>query len=271
MRALALRRAMSSQIGWPGRGQGRVRQGQARGPRRPPGRWPPCRGNGSRPPGDAHTRQPSSAASSRLSSPRAKRAPIDWILPVSSPSVGGSVTPPGTSTQGKLPKAGQGHHHGRQALVAGGHAEHAAGVGDRADQPAEDAGRVVAVGQAVEHAGRALGAAVARVGAVGGIGHGPGLARTPRPPPRSPAPAPSARCDSPGRWAGRRRPRRPPSVLSITNCGPASADGLPAHAGVFASCRRRRRWAGRGASRRSAAACPAGRGAGSDFVERGVV
>ena len=48
-----------------------------------------------------------------------------WTLPVSSPSVGGSVTPPGTSTQGRSRQAGQGHHHRRQALVAGGHAEHA--------------------------------------------------------------------------------------------------------------------------------------------------
>ena len=37
-------------------------------------------------------------------------------------------------------------------------------VRQRADQAAEDDGRVVAVGQAVHHAGRALGAAVARVG-----------------------------------------------------------------------------------------------------------
>jgi hypothetical protein len=60
--------------------------------------WPPR--NWQPPPGDPHARQPSSAAASSDSSPRAKRAPIDCTLPASSPSLGGSVTPPGTSTLG---------------------------------------------------------------------------------------------------------------------------------------------------------------------------
>src|SRR5450756_566549 len=42
--------------------------------------------------------------------------------------------------------AGQRHHHGRQPLVARGHAEHAAARGQGADQPPENARRVVAVG-----------------------------------------------------------------------------------------------------------------------------
>ena len=61
--------------------------------------------------------------------------------------------------------AGQRHHHRRQSLVAGGHAEHAAARRQRSDQPAEHRGRVVAIGQAVEHRRRALRAAVTRIGA----------------------------------------------------------------------------------------------------------
>ena len=57
----------------------------------------------------------------------------------------------------------QRHHHRRQTLVAGGHAHHAAAGGQRADQAAEDDRGVVAVGQAVHHAGRALRPAIARV------------------------------------------------------------------------------------------------------------
>src|SRR5262249_29061725 len=67
---------------------------------------------------------------------------------------------------------GQGHHHGGQALVAGGDAEHAAARRQRADQAAQDLGGVVAVGQAVHHARGALGAAGARVGAEAGEGQG---------------------------------------------------------------------------------------------------
>ena len=61
-------------------------------------------------------------------------------------------------------RPGQGHHHGRQALVAGRDAQHALAPGQRADQPAEDDRRVVAIRQAVHHPGRALRPPVARVG-----------------------------------------------------------------------------------------------------------
>ena len=54
-----------------------------------------------RAPGDAQAWQPSSAASCRVISPWAKRAPTVCTLPASSPSLGGRVTPPGTSTLGK--------------------------------------------------------------------------------------------------------------------------------------------------------------------------
>ena len=53
------------------------------------------------PPGVPHARQPRSAASSSVIIPRAKRAPMVCTAPASSPVVGGSVTPPGTSTTGK--------------------------------------------------------------------------------------------------------------------------------------------------------------------------
>ena len=53
---------------------------------------------------------------------------------------------------------------GGQALVAGGDAQHALSRRQRPDQTAQHHGRVVAVGQRVHHPGRALRAAVARVG-----------------------------------------------------------------------------------------------------------
>ncbi len=69
------------------------------------------------------------------------------------------------------PKPGQRHHHRRQPLVAGGHAEHAAGIGIDRVEPAEDRRRVVAIGQTVVHARRALRATVARIATVPGIRH----------------------------------------------------------------------------------------------------
>lgn len=97
--ARALRRAASSQIGCP------LGASAECGKAKPsasattwlvaavPKNWQP-------PPGEAQARQPRAAASSSDISPWAKRAPIDWILPASSPSVGGNVTPPGTKTHG---------------------------------------------------------------------------------------------------------------------------------------------------------------------------
>ena len=120
--------------------------------------------------------------------------------------------------------SGQGHHHRRQALVAGGHAQHAPGVGDRAGQAAEDRGRVVAIGQAVEHAGRALGAAVARVGAMAGVGHAAAAADLLGGRREGQAQFPVARVIAQG--DGRAVvARRPPRVLSSTYCGPARPAG----------------------------------------------
>ena len=91
---------MSSQIGWPDGASAEC------GSARPSASATTCEvaavpRNWQPPPGEPHARQPSSAASSSVSSPCAKRAPIDCTLPASSPSRGGSVTPPGTSTHGR--------------------------------------------------------------------------------------------------------------------------------------------------------------------------
>ena len=67
---------------------------------------------------------------------------------------------------------GQGHHHGGQAFVTGGDADDPHAGGQGAHEPAQDDGGVVAVGQGVEHAGGALGASVAGVGAGSGEGDG---------------------------------------------------------------------------------------------------
>ena len=66
---------------------------------------------------------------------------------------------------------GQGHHHGGQSLVAGGHAQHALARRQGAHQAPQHHGCVVAVGQRIHHAGGALGAPVAGVGARAGKGH----------------------------------------------------------------------------------------------------
>ncbi len=62
----------------------------------------------------------------------------------------------------------QRHHHGRDALVAGRHPEHATASRQRPDLAPEDGGGVVAEGQAVEHARGSLRAAVTRIAARGG-------------------------------------------------------------------------------------------------------
>ena len=74
------------------------------------------------------------------------------------------MTPPGTSTPGQVFRAREGHHHGGQPLVAGGDAEHSLAARQRSNQAAEDDGGIVAIREAVHHAGRPLGPAVARVG-----------------------------------------------------------------------------------------------------------
>src|SRR5207302_1278648 len=53
----------------------------------------------------------------------------------------------------QLVHRGERHYHRRQSLVAGGDPEHAPPVRQRADEPPEDLGRVVAVREAVQHSG----------------------------------------------------------------------------------------------------------------------
>ena len=67
---------------------------------------------------------------------------------------------------------GQGHHHGGKSFVAGGDADDTHAGGERAHEAAQDDGGIVAVGQGVEHAGGALGASIAGVGAGSGEGDG---------------------------------------------------------------------------------------------------
>jgi len=66
----------------------------------------------------------------------------------------------------------QSHHHGGQAFVAGGDAHHAAPGWQRADQPAQDDGCVIAVSQAVHHPACALRPSVAWIADEAGEGNG---------------------------------------------------------------------------------------------------
>ncbi len=78
----------------------------------------------------------------------------------------------GDEDGGQITCGGEGHHHRRQSLVAGGDSQHAGARGQRAHEAAEDDGCVVAEGERIHHAQRALGAAIARVGAGSGEGYG---------------------------------------------------------------------------------------------------
>ena len=100
MQRRAERRAMSSHTGWP---EGASAECGSDSPSASPTtcdvaavprNWQP-------PPGEAQARQPSSAASASEINPCANRAPKVCTVPASSPSFGGNVTPPGTSTHGK--------------------------------------------------------------------------------------------------------------------------------------------------------------------------
>ena len=71
--------------------------------------------------------------------------------------------PSGDDCSRQVAERGDRHQHGRKALVTGADADHAPAVRQAAHEPAQHERRVVAVGQGVEHAGRALRPAVARV------------------------------------------------------------------------------------------------------------
>ena len=165
--ARAERRAPSLQMGWPEGASaecGRARPSASAticAVAAVPRNWQP-------PPGEAQARQPSSAASCSVMRPCAKRAPSDCDFPASSPSLAGSVTPPGTITAGSVRQAAS------AIVIAGRPLSQVATPttarrfgSERMSRPQHDR-RVVAVREAVEHPGRALRAAVAGVGAVGG-------------------------------------------------------------------------------------------------------
>ena len=148
------------------------------------------------------------------------------------PSSGRSVTPPGTSTHGRSWRPGERHHHGRQTLVAGGHAEDAAPSGERSNQPPEDRRRVVSIGEAVEHRRRALRAAIAGVGAGRGEGDGAGALELVRRGLHEQADFPVAGVVA---ERDRRAIRRADPAVSREDEELRAADGgrLPAHAGVL--------------------------------------
>ncbi len=99
----------------------------------------------------------------------------------------------------------------------------------RADQPPQDDGRIVAVGQAVHHAGGTLRTAVAGVGAEAANGMQPS-ASVRRPPPGRQARAdPSGRCGSRARQASRRGcgDRRTCSAAGTRGSAPGGLQPMP--------------------------------------------
>ena len=184
------------------------------------------------PPGEAHARQPSSAASCSVMWPWAKRAPIGLHLARVLAVARRQRDAARDDEAGQIAHAGERHHHGGQALVAGGDAEHARARGQRADEPPQDDGGVVAVGQAVEHA-RACPACGRRRDRCSRRRTGCRPARAaPRPPPARAGRPPSGRC-------GSRARRRAVGVAHAAvraedqDLGPAQLRGRPAHAGVL--------------------------------------
>ena len=166
--ARAERRAASSQIGWP-EGASAV-CGSDRPSASPttcdvaavPRNWQP-------PPGLAQARQPTSAAYSSVICCCAKRAPMVCTLPASSPSLGQQRDAAGNQHGGQIAPADA------SAIIIAGRPLSQVAMpstplprGQRAHQPAQHHGRIVAVRQRVHHAGGALRAAVARIGAGAG-------------------------------------------------------------------------------------------------------
>ena len=81
---------------------------------------------------------------------------------------------------GVFPAGCQRHHHGGQALIAGGNADDTFAGGQRTDETAQHDGGIVAKRQRVQHAGGALRASIAGVGAGAGKGNGAHLLQFPR-------------------------------------------------------------------------------------------
>ena len=178
------------------------------------------------PPGDAQARQPMSRRLRERDEPvgeaRADRLRLARILAVA----GGQGDSAGHDHRGQVAAGGEGHGHGGQPLVAGGHAHHRLARGQRADEPPQDDGGVVAIGEAVEHAARPLGASVAGIGAEGGEGNAARARGSPPPPPARGGRPPSGRCDSRGRAGVPSGLRMPPSVLSTSTSGRRRSAGV---------------------------------------------
>ena len=155
------------------------------------------------------------------------------------PAARGQRDPARNHRPGQLAEGGERHRHRRQALVAGADGDHAPARRQAADEPAQHERGVVPVRERVEHPGRALRAAVARVGDVGRerqAAEPVELARRPR---ARAARPPSARCGSRGRSASRRpRACRPASRGSGTGRAPSSPGPSPSRRS--GSARRRR-------------------------------
>ena len=212
--ARAERRAMSSQIGWP---EG---ESAACGTRQPEGLGDDLRRGGGP--------EELAAAAGAAAGPATElgglgqrqlavgeagpdRLDLAGVLAVA----GRQRDAAGDEHRGQMLRPRQGHHHRRQALVAGGDAQHALSPGERSDQPAEDDGRVIAIRQAVHHPGGALGPSVARVGDHPRERHDVQRVAAPRPPRGRAGRSPSGRCGSPGRSGRPSGARRPPCVLRI--------------------------------------------------------
>jgi hypothetical protein len=119
------------------RGQRAVRQGHAQRFGHHLGRWRPCprtgsRRRSSRTPGSPSRRH--SRARSAVGKARADRLHFAGVFRAARRQ----GHPAGDDQPGSSFSAGQGHHHGRQALVAGGDAQHALPGGQRARQAAHD-------------------------------------------------------------------------------------------------------------------------------------
>ena len=177
--------------------------GPGRAPRRPPAKWPPCPETGSR----RRARRRRGTARRRhlqrhlpVGKARAGRLHLAGILAVLRLQRDAA----GHQDARQIARARQRHHHRRQALVAGGHADHAAARGQGADQPAEHRWRRRCGRPGSRTCRRALRAAVAGIGAV--AGEGDGAERLSIPWPRRPSAGrlPSGRCGSRARSACRR-------------------------------------------------------------------
>ncbi len=114
---------------WAGRkAPARSAAAPCRAPRPPPAKWPPCPGTGSRRRARRRRGRALPAAASSVICPwaiaRADGLHLAGVLALLRQQRDAA----GHQHAGQVARARQRHHHGRQALVAGGHADHAAGA-----------------------------------------------------------------------------------------------------------------------------------------------